>query len=85
MPTISRFYGIVIYMYHDEHGIPHFHAKYQDEACVIGLDGKILEGKFPKKQLKIVQVWIFENYEALILNWELAQEGEAMIRIAPLE
>ncbi len=28
MPEVSRFLGIVIAMYHKEHGIPHFHAKY---------------------------------------------------------
>ncbi|MBR1656884.1 MAG: DUF4160 domain-containing protein [Synergistaceae bacterium] len=33
MPEISRFYGIRIYMYYDEHNPPHFHAKYDgDEA-----------------------------------------------------
>jgi hypothetical protein len=27
VPTISRFFGIVISMYFQEHGVPHFHAK----------------------------------------------------------
>jgi hypothetical protein len=26
VPTVSRFFGIVITMYFDEHGIPHFHT-----------------------------------------------------------
>jgi Domain of unknown function (DUF4160) len=28
MPEISRFYGIIIYMYFKDHAPPHFHAKY---------------------------------------------------------
>jgi phosphomannomutase len=28
MPRISAFYGIVIAMYFDDHGPPHFHARY---------------------------------------------------------
>lgn len=28
MPEISRFLGIVIAMYYEEHAPPHFHAKY---------------------------------------------------------
>ena len=28
MPELSRFYGIVIRMYFDDHGPPHFHAYY---------------------------------------------------------
>lgn len=38
MPRISAFYGIVIWMYHDEihhRGRPHFHARYgEDEASI---------------------------------------------------
>jgi len=33
MPEISRFYGIVIRMFYDDHNPPHFHAFYgSDEA-----------------------------------------------------
>ena len=28
MPELSRFLGIVIYMYYREHSPPHFHAEY---------------------------------------------------------
>jgi len=28
LPELSRFHGIVIRMFHDEHGQPHFHAVY---------------------------------------------------------
>lgn len=28
MPEVSRFYGIVIKMFFDDHNPPHFHAQY---------------------------------------------------------
>jgi len=29
MPEISRFYGIVVYMFYYDHQPPHFHVMYQ--------------------------------------------------------
>ena len=34
MPEISRFFGIIIFMYFDEHNPPHFHVKYGEERAV---------------------------------------------------
>lgn len=39
MPRIAEFYGIVIYMYHREHGVPHFHAVYGEHEAVIAIRG----------------------------------------------
>ncbi|HHE55453.1 MAG TPA: DUF4160 domain-containing protein, partial [Caldithrix abyssi] len=30
MPEISRFFGIVIYIFYLDHNPPHFHAKYNE-------------------------------------------------------
>jgi hypothetical protein len=30
VPTICRFYGIVIAVYYDDHGHPHCHARHAD-------------------------------------------------------
>lgn len=51
MPVISRFLGIIIMMYYRDHNPPHFHTKYGDYEVIISLNGKILEGKFPKRAL----------------------------------
>lgn len=37
MPEISRFLGIVIFMYFDEHNPPHFHVKYNEHAAVVNI------------------------------------------------
>jgi hypothetical protein len=35
MPEISRFLGVAIRMQFREHGVPHFHAIYNDYAMVV--------------------------------------------------
>ncbi len=42
MPVISRFYGIVIAMYFNDHNPPHLHAKYADEEALFTFDGLLL-------------------------------------------
>ncbi len=48
MPTISMFYGIIVYMYYvdnKQHQIPHIHVKYQEHEAVVSIpDGELLEG-----------------------------------------
>ena len=47
MPRIAEFYGIAIYMYHREHGVPHFHALYGEHEAVIAIRGlRVLEGRY---------------------------------------
>ena len=38
MPTISRFFGISIAMYFDDHGFPHFHARDASGRAKIRID-----------------------------------------------
>lgn len=37
MPEISRFFGIIITMYWNDHNPPHFHAQYGDYEAIIGV------------------------------------------------
>jgi hypothetical protein len=54
MPTISMFYGIIIYMYYSDnkqHNIPHIHAEYNEYAAIIEIpSGKILDGELLTKK-----------------------------------
>ena len=44
VPELSRFFGIIIAMYYNDHSPPHFHAKYGGEQASIRIDhGVILE------------------------------------------
>lgn len=89
MPTISMFYGIVIYLYfydNERHQAPHIHAKYQGgNAAISILDGELLAGQIPHGKLRLVQAWIEIHREALLADWELAINGETPFPIDPLK
>lgn len=89
MPTISMFYGIVIYMYlmdNRQHHLPHIHTRYQGMKASISLvDGEILDGDLPRAKLRLVQAWIEIHRESLMADWELAIAGELPYKIPPLQ
>jgi hypothetical protein len=82
------FYGILILMFFRDnrrHHLPHIHARYQgDEASIAIEEGAVLDGSLPQKQLKLVEAWIEIHKEELMLNWDLAVQGEEPFRIPPL-
>jgi hypothetical protein len=48
MPEISRFFGIVIAMFYNEHNPPHFHARNgKDQAAIEIRTLRVLEGRLP--------------------------------------
>ena len=89
MPTISMFYGIVIYMYfYDDkkRHLPHLHATYGEEDATFSIEqGEILEGSLPRNKQRLVQAWIEIHREDLMANWRLAVNGQNPIPIKPLE
>ncbi len=58
MPEISRFFGVIITMYWNDHNPPHFHAKYGEHEMLIGLNGVVIEGKIPRRALSMVLEWL---------------------------
>ena len=85
MPVISRFLGIIISMYWNDHLPPHFHAKYGEYEITVNIETGIIEGKFPKRALKLVLEWYEYHKEELIENWELCRSKEMPKPIEPLE
>ena len=89
MPELSRFLGIIIRMYVEvgaTHHLPHFHAYYQNEAAVIGLDPiELLAGTLPRRQRRFVEAWAELHQAELITDWQLLQSGQTPLPIAPLE
>ena len=86
MPEISRFLGIVVKMFWNEHNPPHFHAEYNEFKASIDINSlEISEGSLPTKQAKMVLGWSALHQEALLANWKLAENGETLFKIKPLE
>ncbi len=86
MPEISRFFGIIIAMFFDEHNPPHFHARYGKDGVAIEVRTlKVLEGRIPPRALGLVIEWASLHQEELLQNWELARQNQRLNKIAPLE
>lgn len=88
MPTLSMFFGIIIRMYKEKnskHNIPHIHAIYSGNNIVMDLNGNILEGTFPKKQLAFLTAWILLHEDELKANWDLINENGEFFKIEPLK
>ena len=85
MPVISRFYGIVIAMYHREHGVPHFHANYGDKEASIDIHTGRVRGDLPPQVRTRVLAWLDSHRDDLLDNWNRARSHRPLRRIAPLE
>lgn len=86
MPEVSRFFGISIRMYYDDHNPPHFHAIYGNAEAEVGLDPvSLLRGRFPRRALGMVLEWAATHQRKLLDNWELMRNEQTPHKIAPLE
>jgi hypothetical protein len=85
MPEISRFYGIVIRMFFNDHVPPHFHAIYGEESAVISIENlAVLEGHLTARALGLVVEWATLHRPELMDRWERARRYESLRAIEPL-
>jgi len=85
MPELSRFLGIIIAMFYREHGPSHFHAVYGDFRITIEIESGLVNGKFPKRALQLVQEWRELHKQELLEDWRLAEQRQPLKKITPLE
>lgn len=86
MPEISRFFGIIVRMYWNDHEPPHFHALYGSEEALIEIDTlAIYRGSLPRRALALVLEWALVHRGELRKNWELARIPEPLNPIEPLQ
>ena len=86
MPQISRFFGIIIAMYFDDHNPPHFHAKYGDEEALISIrDFSVIEGQLSSRALGMVIEWASLHQDELMSNWKKVIENQSLVKIEPLK
>ena len=86
MPELSRFFGIVVRMYYDDHEPPHIHVEYTGDKAVIDFAGNIVQGSLKSRTaLHLVREWINLHLAELETDWNLAKNGREIRKIAPLE
>ena len=86
MPEISRFLGMLIRMYYDDHAPPHFHVRYGEHEAVIGIaDFACIKGSLPPRAMGLVIEWAVTHRVELEDDWALACQDLPLKNIAPLE
>jgi hypothetical protein len=86
MPEISRFFGIIIAMYYDDHNPPHFHIRYGQQKAIFSIENmKLLEGNISPRTLGMVTEWAALHQKELLEDWELAQKHAPLKPISPLD
>jgi len=86
MPEISRFLGIIIAMYYQEHNPPHFHARYNEYKAAISInDLTLIKGHLPPRVFGLVVEWASQHQQALMEDWNLAKALQSLKPIEPLE
>ncbi len=89
MPEIARFLGIIIRMYVEagqKHNCPHFHAYYQGAVAIYNIETiELIAGELPRRQLRFVEAWAELHQKELLENWERLQNGQAPMKVDPLQ
>ena len=86
MPEISRFYGIIIYLYFREHNPPHFHAVYGEEEILIEIETlRVLSGHLSPRALGLVIEWASVHQGELKRAWDQVMNHQMPSKIEPLK
>ena len=82
MPEISRFFGVRIAIFYDEHNPPHFHAWYQGFRAAYSIENsERLKGKMPENLNRIISKWARKYKKDLTNNWNLAKNKRPLKKI----
>ncbi|MCH8268609.1 MAG: DUF4160 domain-containing protein [Acidobacteria bacterium] len=85
MPEISRFYGIVIKIYFDDHWPSHFHAQYGAQETLLAIDTlAVIAGRLPPRAFGMIMEWASLHQEELREAWNRAKNLQPPGKIDPL-
>jgi hypothetical protein len=82
MPRVSRFYGVVIYMYWNERDHPV--AYHSGRRASVSADGDVLAGSLESRALQFVRERAALGNDEILANWERARRNEPLLGIDPL-
>jgi hypothetical protein len=84
MPTISRFFGIVVFMNYNDHQPPHFHARYSEQEITVEIESGSIQGTISPRAKRMIMEWREQHLEELRRDWELARQRKPLEQISPL-
>ena len=85
MPEVSRFFGIIISLFYNDHQPPHFHVRYGGQKAIVAIDSlTVLRGHLSPRVLGLVVEWASLHQDELRENWNLARKQKPLKKIEPL-
>lgn len=85
MPELSRFYGIVVRMFFNDHNPPHFHAYYGSDEALFAIETlSLVAGRLPPRATGLVVEWASLHQAELMEAWKKARGLEPLGKIKPL-
>jgi len=85
MPELSRFLGMVISIYFDDHNPPHFHVAYNEDEALISInDLSVLKGNLPPRVMGLAMEWARLHQAELLENWNMVQTDGKYFKVEPL-
>jgi len=86
MPEISRFFGMIIAMFYNDHAPPHFHVRYGEHKAIMAIEALVIvEGYLPPRARGLVTEWATLHREELLEDWALAEKQQPLKKIKTLE
>jgi hypothetical protein len=86
MPVISRFFGIRVAFFYNDHPPPHFHVRYGEERAIIEIETmRLIAGWLPPRVHRLVTEWATRRLAELRDDWRLARMQSPLRPIEPLE
>jgi hypothetical protein len=85
VPELSRFFGVVIKVYPEDKGEPHFHAIYDDDTVSVSIESlTVLDGQVPQRALRQILEWANQHQVELFANWQRVHRGDPITKIVGL-
>lgn len=72
-------------MFYRDHSPPHFHAIYGEYDITVEIESGIINGRFPKRAIRLVFEWLELHKDELLENWRLAEARRPLNNLQPLE
>ena len=86
MPRVSEFFGIVIYMYYNDHMPSHFHAEYAEHEAIYEIDTlDVTRGSLPRRAHALVVEWASLHRAELRDDWDRARLEKPLTEIEGLK
>ena len=71
MPRVATFARFALYMYANDHGIPHVHIESEAGRASISIaDGSLIIGDVPAAMVRVAREWVAQHRSELAKRWK---------------